>query len=551
MKKIFLTLPLIALMACSDADDLKIDNSSSDQTQVEEAKYFITLSTALSSEGSTRSTTNQNGSSSNNTQDGTDEETALREASLYFCKASDGTLVLKLDSETPTISGTNFVLKAEVSINQMKDLVGNDLELYVVGNPSTLTLPTTFTRDGKFTVTGLENTPIGTYTANKGNLMPLVNASKFEVKLSSINTSTLDDNALFKKIQELFTEGVTQNELDWDLSSSSNYTGTKGILNLERAVARLDYKDARANRDEHAENVYSLGDIDGHTLKMYSMQIFNVTKEAYLFRHTSEGSYDKATTTPAAIFGNENNHNSSTEPNLYNWVAGSDWVEGTNEFSVIKSFYNDLNVTSNSGKTIYEIKEGGTVTTNGSITITELLTHESSPSSPNQDGYYPWCYIMENTLPGISYMSNANLPDNATGLAFTFKVCTDKAGNTPVTGSNGSKLTLTMPQSQDYVWQEVPYTYVEGDADASGYFLTYYAYIKHNDMDIKDEEQSANGTDIFNPGPMKYGIVRNNIYQLSVESVGHLPNPEDAKSMYLQLSVNILPWNVRQNSFNF
>ena len=48
------------------------------------------------------------------------------------------------------------------------------------------------------------------------------------------------------------------------------------------------------------------------------------------------------------------------------------------------------------------------------------------------------------------------------------------------------------------------------------YYLYYYHFIKHNDNNNPAEM-----------GPMEFGVVRNNIYKLSIQSISGLPRPYD------------------------
>lgn len=87
-----------------------------------------------------------------------------------------------------------------------------------------------------------------------------------------------------------------------------------------------------------------------------------------------------------------------------------------------------------------------------------------------------------------------------------------------------------------------------------GYYFYYYYWNRHND----------NGrTDM---GQMEFGVVRNNIYKLSVRSIKSLGHPrisdndpdkptpetpdEDAK-VYLEVAVEVRPWTVRVNEIDF
>lgn len=88
-----------------------------------------------------------------------------------------------------------------------------------------------------------------------------------------------------------------------------------------------------------------------------------------------------------------------------------------------------------------------------------------------------------------------------------------------------------------------------------GYYFYYYYWNRHND-------NGRPGT----MGAMEFGVVRNNIYKLSVKSIHNLGHPrisdndpdkptpetpnEDAK-VYLEVAVEVRPWTVRLNEIEF
>lgn len=99
----------------------------------------------------------------------------------------------------------------------------------------------------------------------------------------------------------------------------------------------------------------------------------------------------------------------------------------------------------------------------------------------------------------------------------------------------------------------------EGDANdpgfGPGYYCYYYYWNRHND-------NGRPGT----MGAMEFGVVRNNVYKLSVDKINYLghprrsdndpepPKPEDPDEkakVYLQVSVHVRPWTVRENSIEF
>lgn len=89
----------------------------------------------------------------------------------------------------------------------------------------------------------------------------------------------------------------------------------------------------------------------------------------------------------------------------------------------------------------------------------------------------------------------------------------------------------------------------------AGYYCFYYYWNRHNDNGIP-------GT----MGPMEFDVVRNNVYKLSVDGisrVGHprIPEndpddpkpdtPDESDEIYLDVSIEIVPWIVRLNSIQF
>ncbi|EJX02963.1 hypothetical protein EVA_08930 [gut metagenome] len=62
-------------------------------------------------------------------------------------------------------------------------------------------------------------------------------------------------------------------------------------------------------------------------------------------------------------------------------------------------------------------------------------------------------------------------------------------------------------------------------------------------------------------GPMEFAVVRNNYYQIDVNSVKAIGSnrpidpefstPDEMPKSYLEVSVKVLPWIVRKNSIDF
>lgn len=93
------------------------------------------------------------------------------------------------------------------------------------------------------------------------------------------------------------------------------------------------------------------------------------------------------------------------------------------------------------------------------------------------------------------------------------------------------------------------------DGNVPGYYCYYFYWNRHND-------NGNNGV----MGPMEFGVVRNNVYKLSVTNIRRLghprvsendpdpvdpDDPDEEGDVYLSVSVEVLPWVVRINDIEF
>lgn len=552
MKKLIYTLPLLlALGACNSNDDLQIDDQGSGKV---ETKYYVALNVTLPGSDGTRaeSTTNTDGSSSDGTFGGSDNENVLNSAQIYIVDANNQVKV-SFNTSTPgnlsdgstarevilNGSGTSYKILVQVETGDLKDIVGQDLYMLVVGNSTAHNLSNTVSaNDAKFTTfTSLASDPLKDYEdnpsgtpANKGQVLPLVSAGKLELTSLKNISATGSDDEILAAIRALFSSSYTDNT-----TNTTYNTYQTGTINLERAVARVDFKDIdRTSASISVPYTYQIGSTPFYIV-LDQLQIINVNKDSYLFRHTLAGDNTNAYanyTQPSDIetFGIER----GTTDGKYNWVVGADWTYSGTEAVKTPSFLSP---------------KSSPDATNGSIFLANLI--KRTMKGTTGDEYYPWRYITENTIPTTAMMSEENLPNYATGVAFTFKLLNNNSAHNQVltyseTEANyppgvknsgtttDKKITVTEPVSGK--WMELSPVGTDNH-----YELTYYGYLVHNAQKVSDDAI----------GPMYYGVVRNNAYQMKVKSVGNLPDPQDPKSMYLELDINVLPWQKRANEFEF
>lgn len=503
---------------------------SNDFSEEPNGKYYITLT--LTVPNTTRSSTNTDGSSSDGMLSGTSLESSLQNAQLFFCVGNK--IVASFTAYYPTLTDLGdenkydktYTVTAYIDdISKLEELAGKKVDLFVVGNFDTVSNHS-FTNaqgDASFTISDsesspIESSPIGDFgTDGRGKVMPLVNAEEFEINAFKEKTD-------LEGIKGLFTK---------DENSSFSIFNI-GSFDLERAVARIDWADGSGKNW-----IYPIGGENSDIkVQLYELQPFNVNSKSYLFRHTALGNNIEAYVNSISIFGDEKGTGTG-----YNWIASSDW--GLDEKSLLNPTKTD---DSNIDETIKVIT--GIKSNEGKILISNL--EKRNPSSTYNDiNYYPWRYVTENTVNS----NNIDFTQNATGIAIKFRVL-DASGDNPLTpqtednlipsgiekvtpeeGEDEDKNTIKITNPADQTWITVDY-----DGSDSGYFITYYVYVVHN----HDKYKSHSGDNADALCPMEYAVVRNNVYQLKVNSISGLPNPNEPDNKYLNMEIRVLSWAKRE-----
>ena len=516
--------------------------------------FYIALSVSLPSDAETRTETNDKGTSGIE-QTGRTNENKIVSATLFFYDKKSGEHICNFSAfqtrlkDVSTDDLVAYTLTAKLEKEHLLALAGKEVYLYVVANTELPYYPNGLTQNAleemKFTATRLSGSPIGEFgKGNEGKYCAMSNRREYNIDLRSIvvtGEGADKEKQLLDRFSQLFNgtykEGGLEGKL-WDISNgniSTLYKGS-GNLELERSVARIDFKPK--NGTDLPLNVYELNGTKGEVyLKIVSMQLFNVSKEAFTFRHiTREGTRTDGNGYSAKIFGTENGYASGSTS--YNWVYDTDW-----DFKKSPTIKDDA---LNSGELPYFLNQPQTEKiseeeiiwsvpgTDGLTTISELT---SNTEGEDEDGYFPWHYLMENTLPSTSKMSL----QLSTGIAFRMVVC-DREGN-PLQGTEGSTYRITM--AKDGSFQLLKYEKGKTDNEPTGYYLTYRYLIEHNKP---ENSGNINGGDTStdNLGPMQRGVVRNNIYRISVDGINNLPNPHDADNFYLAIDIKVLPWVKRK-----
>ena len=482
---------LLLLSACSDEVDNK--GKAIDDVYV---SFYITMGY---SDGMSRSGTTTDGGSESEELEGKDKECTIETVNLIFCEVQDETdpdpsqdkylYHLSETLPTPIVSRKDENTEISIKITEPKSFLNliahKKLRLYLVANktmvfydidPSTATFSYDVSRE-----------ELGKCGKN-GKILPLINAQASG--LLDLSEKSADD------IYEILRKAA-DNTLN--ISDENSGIGSVGVITLERAVARIDFRGHTVNGQ--ISHLYKLGKEDGDPdveLSLKFIKVLNISSSAYLFKHTVQGDNFSANyleTNKVNLFGNERGGVSGN----YNWVVDTDWGETNSKADALSSVAMESKVAK---------------------LCNTSITH--SHSNDGRDGH-PMFYVPENTLPSVGFMTPEKLSKYATGLEFTFKLADIDTENLP-TGLEmvGDKVRITMA---DKKWMDVEY-----DEAVEGYALKYTYYLEHN------VPNDWNGSDLQ---PMHYGVVRNNVYDIMVEEVNNLPDPENP----LKVNVRIKPWD--------
>lgn len=535
MKKLLYSLPLfLALGACSNEEVINQEPVQPAETD----GYYLTLSLNVPSTGISATRAGE-------TLPGSAAEEEIKNMDLYLV---DATTYNVLWSKTGIQSGTgdtdilkpvtdaanhddnsnpidkSYKLRFDVKdqlVTLHDALFGHSIKVVAVCN-----------LNGEYNVfssaSGAEKKLIeGTFDLTKflgdygtaGKTMPM--ASDSPTAISTFATASTvsgdDDDAKKAAIVEKFVTKLNNDKLERVLDL--------GSITVERGVARLDIKDAPAttgsSKVANEDWTYKIGDSDVK-IKMYSIYPFNLNsvKGSYVLRHRATGSADKATGA-AELFSA-----TATE-----WIVDAGWNFGTGEY------------TKESGASAFDQGYPNDPSTITGTAITSL----TSRTKVNTD-YYPWCYVPENTIPVKSWMVKSattgddDLKKYATGVLFKFQLQGESGGSSVgLTTENIGTVNLPdgiyKPASgNDDIYVILPNDeYMKVTPENGNYILNYYGFITHSNADDN----------------LKYGIVRNNAYEMSVKTVDNLPVKDGELTYYLELTIDVLKWIPNQVEFVF
>ena len=335
-----------------------------------------------------------------------------------------------------------------------------------------------------------------------------------------------------------------------------------GIFNVERTVARVDYK------AEKAENKYP--SLDGQlNIQLVAAAPVNMNKNFYMWKRVSM----TGTMTDAVRGGREK---------ASNWVVGYDYEA---KLDYTGGAYNAM---------LYPMTDLSTLNWTDLNTLTTDDKYEGD--------YKVWRYLTENIIPPVIGGSGDGLvpsyanQKNGITTGIVFKARLTAAPGTALAASMAAGKTIYIFDNVCYgTWDDVKATIanpagdakkiallagynracagladgVEPNAEAKAkggfigyspvdgnYECLYYYWVRHND----------NGDNRV-MGHMEFDIVRNNVYKLAVTNIskyGHPTNttdpdpdpvdpndPDETNDYYFKVVVKVAKWVVRLNNIEF
>ncbi|MCH5224607.1 MAG: Mfa1 fimbrilin C-terminal domain-containing protein [Muribaculaceae bacterium] len=481
-------------------------------------------------------------------------------------------------------SATSYTLSAKVDIDAMKQLAGGEVYVFIATNLGDIT-PTTngnnmagnhYEYDPRsLTLWLYEKDFLDFGTDDNGKTVFMSNAEEFKANFTDLKYNPAETDEQFVTKILAFINNAPKKE--HNLSEGSK------ILKLERSLARVDYKQAKGKRTDKL-NFYQVGTINNLYASLESLQLFNNHFKTLLYRQTCKGNNEKAYVNGyddylqrknISLFGIENGgdiiipgpteEDEPTIENSYNWVIDGGW---------------NSKIANNPGEVLLGVSVPTSYRQGDKVIFSDLTTNfgrisiEELDKRNAVDGFIPWRYMGENTHNSVERMRMKN----STGVAFRMRL--SKANGDYFTGDDASTLFLTgdaynqklteFKQAHD-TWEndkkeaektpgieftdpEPIFEIVNGKlVDASATFPGYYALTIGEDTvyvkALKEDEENPDMITSFEitywyffrhnydktqevgiVKPMQFGVVRNNIYKLSVTSLNGLPRPFDPEA---------------------
>lgn len=520
-KYIFVGCIIFGISACQSRSD--VPEMPSGEVQEEENVYL----------GMTVSFSNKIGTRVPDdivTEPGKESEILVSEVLLVLADGNNKNVAAGILENVASIKGENRDYVIGIPFRLVKNRTGQTLNVYAFCNP---------TNELKSLA---KNTPDG--------VLPEEFIDKAYTLTDFSNDPAWKPGHFFMSNARFYQTVLPENWSEYrSVSTPFPLLGENGKLEVERSVARFDYKTVREGNKypvSSDKDDIEITDNPGIQIQLTDAAFINVSKSFYYLRRVGDEGI-----TNIKYCGDETIENFVIDTDARYKMDFESWL------SKEEYFYGNI-----------EKPDSWTWDNLSSISENEEDNVWGEDDSSTQ-GYHIWRYITENTAPTVISQDRKI----STGIVFKGKIIPGESC------SEEMKAALEKAEEPIYVFDNklygtwsmaekagegneqlrVAWNSVENDnlsyEDAgftvykpvNGVYENYYFYWNiHNDNEIDDQ------TDENFLCPMKYAVVRNNVYKISVDAIFNFGYPDDYPSdkkdlsPRIMVSVKVVPWVERK-----
>ena len=560
MKKIygFLgALALVAMASCSSEEPVVNTDNGSKQ----EGDFYMTM-TITQAKGSRTSTPNQG------SEVGQDYENAITNGLFILAETNDeGTIIATAEIAYENITGTSPAYAA--SFKMVRERLAAKFEeqdtekefaIYVIANAPTALCD-------KISAKGPDEDGENAQTVQ--DVFTLIGETNLDLYWQK--NKFLMTNATAAKTNKIKKEDVQPG------AHSTRQTALNlGSVEVQRAMSRIDI--SKKKLEFQVENQKS--PLKGVTFTIDAISLINQATTANLFKEVGTTPSDKkmftAETYTNYVFSPEQTQ--FLDP-MYDGTVSDGKIGGRQKkFTDLNwTLLSDLKTEDNAEYT-YEPSEGS-----------------NPPRDTPNDDYYIWTYCMPNT----NYDKDNQLHGNTTGVVFrvslTFNATENPALANAEAAKTAKKAIYAYGNTLIGTFEDLE-AYAESYKDDPDRITTVFNEAKKDwesssDQKVKDSKLVERGFNIYRPNEegvyycyyiywnrhndnynnslmwyTEFATVRNNVYKLALTAINDLGHPadpdddndeddpgtEDEQDLFWgQVEVNVLPWAVRINNFEF
>ncbi len=453
----------------------------------------MSVDVTLPSPNGTRSETGPDGGSTSGTEVGQDGENKVNSLLLVLADTDDnyighsiaGNLSTSTVAGKPTVSATAAIsataLKAYYDTNDDPE---KKVHVFAFCNP-TYELIDVLGKDDKSAWLDAVCTVVETADAKNHNTV-IWSSGSFLMSNAKIAEKKLP------KTYDVWMTNYAKETNPFDLCGNNDASvNNEGAIEVERSVARFDYRDGN---DSGKERTYNIGVTDGAAdgslqVELVRMALVNMSKEFYYLRRVSDNGL--AGGPNFAICGSEYGANAAKDK-TGNYVVDTDCDFKSNaqlndagaelEKHFNYRFFNNDGTIDADTRNHWDSYDMSQV-----LGSTELSGDEwtGGPAGYDKTGYRIWRYVTENTIPDVNSQKNGI----STGIVFKGKLIVPENG--------GANETLEKAVNGTY---DEPDTYtkvIDGKKYPILYVFNNKLYVGWNDQ-IKAEIENGEGSPIYN-----------------------------------------------------